>query len=416
MAKSYVEGVPQRGAREEEGSVRFDISPYILALITLVFITKNASATFRLKSRAYEFLQRVDGRMYDDNPTLSWWIALSKNVGESVVKKGARDYPAIRYRALEDSDWEEYHQTFFENYEANAGIAVEGELLDPELSDELVRFADDYVSTRLRYNYIWAAKPVLREIVSRLDANDVGQVSEFGDHVLEALEALCHRGRQAKSVGGVGAVDFRTGDASYEAAVRAAHQAANRPQALVKTGMRLLNDMLGGGYQGGRVYVHFGRSGDFKSGLLCSAAFWACEARFNPSFETKDPTRKPTVLFVTMENDCNETIERMISYALGSNVDLRGSDEGEMVRRLAEAYGSETCDFSFKYRQNRSITTADVDAMIEEEHQEGREVVLLVHDYVKRIKSVETFKDARHLELGAVVDEWSSINHGGLAQ
>lgn len=110
-----------------------------------------------------------------------------------------------------------------------------------------------------------------------------------------------------------------------------------------------------------------------------------------------------------MENDLYETIERMISFSLGSHVDLRGADVDQIVRTMEEAFSSETCRFVFKYRQSRSITVGDIDGMIHDLYMQGYEVIMVVQDYIKRLKSMENHRDQRHLELGAIVDEMSAV-------
>jgi hypothetical protein len=149
---------------------------------------------------------------------------------------------------------------------------------------------------------------------------------------------------------------------------------------------------------------------DWKSGILLSAAFWACDPRFNPNFELKDPTRKPCVIMLTMENNLYETIERMISFAIGSHVDLTNSNIDELVSMMNSVFSSETCQFIFKFRQNRSITTTDMEAMIQDESLKGNEVVMIVQDYIKRIRPSEgNSSEARHLELGNIVDDFGNI-------
>jgi hypothetical protein len=133
-------------------------------------------------------------------------------------------------------------------------------------------------------------------------------------------------------------------------------------------------------------------------------AFWACSAQFNPAYATRDPTRRPCVLYITQENSRVETLERMLSYAHGATASFAGVPEDDMVRALGEAFSSETCAFSFKFRPSRSISPADIDAMIYDEWMAGYEVVMVVHDYIKRLKADEQFGDARHLELGSIVD------------
>ena len=405
MAKSYTNphalGVPE--------TFKCTVDSYILTQAALAFLSRNARITHRLRTKIHGFFSSLDPRQYDDNHDLSARLALVNKVATAVLKGGATSLTAVEHRLMENTDWADEHASFIEIYRSGQGFYVDGDHFGNELSDEQVQFLDEWVSTRQRYAHLWLYSSLFREISDRIDSGDVGEISVFNDAVMQHMEQLVVRGRNAKAVLSQEGQDFNTGDESFGAAIRMAHEARNRPQSVVRTGLHYMNEMLGGGYEGSRVYVHFGRSGDWKSGMLCSAAFWALDPRFNPSFQTRDPTRRPCVLFVTQENDFIETIERMMSFKLGSHVDLRGSDVDAIVRRMEEEFSSETCDFVFKYRASGSITTADLESMVGDQHIAGKEVVLVVHDYIKRIKPVQQAKDQRHLELGYVVDEFSVL-------
>jgi len=250
----------------------------------------------------------------------------------------------------------------------------------------------------------------MREVADRIQSDTLGNITEFTEDFLGRMEAVVHAARQAKSISGFERNDFLTGEDSFHDAVRRAHEDRNRPQSMVRTGVGFMNEMLAGGYQGSRIYVHFGRSGDWKSGILLNAALWCCDQGINPTFVTRDPTRTPCVLYITQENDAMESVERIISHRMGSHVELKGYEDPERLAELIDqSFSGSNCKFSFKYRPSRSITTADIDAFIYEEWTQKREVIMVVHDYIKRIKAVEKFDGARHLELGAVVDEELSI-------
>ena len=407
MVKSYIDDANSPKYREPQ-VCQYDLSEYSLLLMALMFLSQNANITHRVRSKVLEFLESIDEVQYSDSEDITWRVVLARSIGRA-VQKGVRTIPAIEHRVLEDTEWADYHSAFFETYRQDTGHAADGYILENEISDQDIDFIDSYVSTRLRFSYLWKFKDFLRETADRIDAGDMGEIEDFNDNVMTVMERLVQRSRNAKALLGQESQDFTTGDSSFEAAIRAAHAARNRPQSTVSTGMRLLNSMLGGGYEGSRVYVHFGRSGDWKSGMLCSAAFWACDPRFNSTFVTKDRTRKPCVLFITQENDMFETIERMLSFSLGSHVDLKNSDVNQIIRMMEDAFSSESCRFVFKYRQSRSINASDIASMIEDLYMQGFEVIMLVQDYIKRMKSVENFREQRHLELGAIVDEFSGL-------
>jgi hypothetical protein len=144
-----------------------------------------------------------------------------------------------------------------------------------------------------------------------------------------------------------------------------------------------------------------------KSGLLLNIALWG--KKYNKNVTTKDPTKKPCVLYLSMENSIDETIERLWSHYVGEEVEIRDYSSKEALEMLSKAgFNNDGISLVIKYRPNRSINTADLDAMIDDLAMEGYEVVMLVQDYIKRIRSINSHPDLR-LELGAVVDEFAVI-------
>ena len=261
MAKSYInEASDDRPAKEPE-RCRFDIGEHVLVLMALAFLTTNSSMTHRIRGKIFEFLKELDDRQYSENQDIVWRIALARSIAKAVMSGNARTLPAIEHRVLEDTEWAEYHAAFFEAYREDTGHASEGMVLENELDDEDVAYIDEYVSTRLRFSYLWKARGFFREIADRIDAGDMGEVPVFNDRVMSVMERVVQRGRHARAMSSHESMDFSTGESSFEAAIRAAHAARNKPQSVVRTGVRLLNDMLSGGYEGSRVYIHFGRSG-----------------------------------------------------------------------------------------------------------------------------------------------------------
>src|SRR5690606_30796789 len=115
-------------------------------------------------------------------------------------------------------------------------------------------------------------------------------------------------------------------------------------------------------------------------------------------------TKKPCILYVTQENDIDETIERLYSYYVDEDTDLKNLSLKEAMERLRNAgMNEDNIAIRIKYRPNNSITTADLDAMIDDLALEDLEVIMLIHDYIKRIRPISYIKD-RHLQLGAVMD------------
>jgi replicative DNA helicase len=206
--------------------------------------------------------------------------------------------------------------------------------------------------------------------------------------------------------------DFSTTASSLNAVFTSSLVDLKKPSNIIKTGIQDLNEMLNGGFQSARVYLVLGDTGGWKSGFLLNCVKWAVE---HNKIKSNDPTCRPCVLYVTQENDVNETNERIWSIIKNDTDpgDLKMVENSQLVmERFGESDwindDPERMVAFFKYRPSRSINTADIDHMIDDIKLEGYEVRMVVHDYVKRIMPVEYTGDIR-IDLGTVVDEFSTI-------
>ena len=186
---------------------------------------------------------------------------------------------------------------------------------------------------------------------------------------------------------------------------RLAEQKKN-PSSKIKTGIQLFNKILDGGYQNGRVYCCLAPLKNWKSGFLLSSALWA--KQYN-HLVPKDQTKKPIVLYLTLENSVNETIERIIAHCMGNDYRLEEHTPQENAKIL-EASGIYTPNnkndvgIEIMYKPNKSITVQDIKAIMDDFYKNGKEVVFLVIDYLKRIRPPFLNKDLR-LNLGDITDE-----------
>lgn len=67
--------------------------------------------------------------------------------------------------------------------------------------------------------------------------------------------------------------------------------------------------MLNGGFEDARLYNFIGATGGFKSGLLLNLMKQI--KLYNKGRSHKDPTKRPTILFLSQENNIWETFLRI---------------------------------------------------------------------------------------------------------
>ena len=175
------------------------------------------------------------------------------------------------------------------------------------------------------------------------------------------------------------------------------------------TGMQGFNQLIGGGFENTRCYLLLGLTGIGKSLTMLNIAYQL--KKYNKGFKPKDPTKTPCVVYLTMENTVTETIQRLFTIATGEDMRNFSVEEVEqMLRTTGELYltGDSPIDLIIKYMPNRSVDTGYLYTLTEDLEDEGYEVICMIQDHVKRIKSVSGNPDLR-LELGDVVNEMKTF-------
>ena len=155
------------------------------------------------------------------------------------------------------------------------------------------------------------------------------------------------------------------------------------------------------------MYLAFPGGG--KSQMLLKSAL---DIKKYNRVKPKDPDKHPAVLYLTMENSVEETIERIFNMLVSSD-DIRNFKTDTVIKKLKEAGQLKITDDNniniiIKYYPNKSISTGDLYGIINDLEDEGNEVIALIFDYVKRIKSVEKYNGEKE-ELKYITNELKNL-------
>jgi replicative DNA helicase len=388
---------------------KFDLSLDMLDKMIMYFFTENLSAT----KATIIAMDQLFGVICET----SWSEDDRKASRVFIVKRYLDKYLYCNLRG------ETLFDTVFEGgqYEADVNEIIDeifeadddGNLLR-ELSDEDIYAVNVYVADRLQFGYLFDYVPVSDDLSQRLQQHDYVTLSDINDEFREHTASLNRRLQQTEQIKHATGQDVSLSRSSLDTAFANTITALNQTSNIIRTGIRELNVMLNGGFQAGRVYLFIGMTGGWKSGFLLSCVKWF--KSHNPDIRTKDPTKKPIALYLTQENDTDETMQRfyVMCVPLDEQRDLKDLETSDVLEQLDE-HGwlnedddKSAADIVFRYRPSKSISTQDLDAMIDELATQGYEVCLLVHDYVKRIRPATPCGDA-YVELGDVIDEFSII-------
>lgn len=213
--------------------------------------------------------------------------------------------------------------------------------------------------------------------------------------------------RRAKADDGSNMEFSLVGD-KYESSMRETHRQLSSPCNRLRFGSQALNILTGGGVEAERVYTLLGLPGEGKSTTLIDMAIEI--KRYNKDYICKDPTKKPCVVLLVMENSIKETIQRLFNMCVGVDMLNYSEDEAlEILKTQGNLHVStdDPIDLIIKYKPNLSVDTSYLYTMVEDLEDEGYETICVIQDYLKRIRSVDgTFGGDLRLQLGAIINEY----------
>ena len=175
-------------------------------------------------------------------------------------------------------------------------------------------------------------------------------------------------------------------------------------------GTQALNLLTGGGVFASRVYVILGLPGEGKSSTLLEMAIQI--KKYNKNYQCKDPTKRPCVVLFVMENSIKETVQRLFNMTMGQDMTDFSEDEAidEFQRKGLTLSDDDPIDLIIRFRPNLSEDTSYLYTIVDDLEDQGYEVICMLQDYLKRIRSVEgMFGGDLRLQLGSVVNEFKTF-------
>lgn len=276
-----------------------------------------------------------------------------------------------------------------------------------ELNNDEVFWINAKVSETLKYAIIYNDVDIGLALFTKFKATDYASRGPIVAEIEEFVKNLQVKFRRSKADNSEDMTFSLYGD-NYENTLRETYRQYASPSNKLQFGTQALNILTGGGVEASRVYTLLGLPGEGKSSTLVDMAIQL--KRYNANYVCKDPTKKPCVVLLIMENGIMETVQRIFSMCVG--VDMLNYTEDEAVEILKtkgnlHVSTTDPIDICVKFKPNLSVDTSYLYTLVEDLEDEGYETICVIQDYLKRIRSVDgTFGGDLRLQLGAIINEF----------
>lgn len=293
----------------------------------------------------------------------------------------------------------------------NGGLTFQIDFLDYNrlnLSKDEIAYIHNLISETLQYQFIYNKIDHIQDVCTRFKTSDFNTRGNIVHEIEDIVDDMKNNFRRAKVNDNSTDMTFSLREGVFQSAVTDTWNMITNPSRRLITGLQGLNEMTGGGFESGRVYMLLGTSGVGKSITLLNLIYQM--KRFNRNYKPKDPTKTPCILLLTMENTVVETITRLFDLVIENSAGMANYSVNDVIRMLREQgelvlNDSSPIDIVIRYKANKSVDTSYLYSLCDDLEDEGYEVICLVQDHVKRIRSIYTGSDIR-LELGDIVNEF----------
>lgn len=292
----------------------------------------------------------------------------------------------------------------------NGGL-MESDLIDAdnfsELSNAELEWINGTVSATLSNSYIYFSVDKIIEAAMAFRTADYTKMTDAATY-LRSVITEAHTEFRRNDARATADNMFSLEPERFDTCMRQFHEELSNPSRKLKTGMIGFNEMLNGGFETQRVYSIFGLPSEGKSTTLLDLALQI--KKYNKDFVPKDQTKRPCVVFLTMENGERETIERIWAMLVDREEMSHYTVEEVMdiLRREGELYLADDnpIDIIIKYVPGESVDTGYLYTLTEDLEDEGYEVICMIQDYIKRIRPVYNSNAEVRIQYGSIVNEF----------
>ena len=279
-----------------------------------------------------------------------------------------------------------------------------------ELNNTEVEWVNENMSSILKYAHFQVEADPGLALLTRLKSSDYSSREQVVQELELWVANLQNKIRKSKAENMDDLTFSLMGDRFIESMTETYRQVTN-PANNLMLGTQALNLLTGGGLKAGKLYTLLGLPGEGKSSTMLDMAIQI--KKYNKGYKCKDPTKRPCVVMLIMENSVRETIQRLFSMCIHVNIEEYPSEQQAMdvfLNSGIHVSDDDPIDLIIKYKPNLSVDTSYLYTLVDDLADEGYEVICLIQDYLKRIRSVDgSFGGDIRIQYGAITNEFKTF-------
>lgn len=366
--------------------------------MTLNFIYKDSVLrTRKALTNLEKIFNNLDMELYKNEPELlnRIWV-IRKSLDARLHKGFEADENLAAFCLNEINDSNDERTKIVKN------IKPDG--INYDESKHLMKVMDD----TLYYGYVLYIKDAFNTCFNKVSNGDYMSYKAISNDLYDISSSVINYKRKTASI--ESQRTFSLEDEKFEEVVSESLKELKDRNKVFITGVQRLNTLLAPGYMSKRLYMYLAFPSKGKSMILLKSALDI--KRYNGGIKTKNPDKRPAVLFLNLENGITETVERLYNMSTDDD-DIRNHTEKQVINGMRSKGNlclskDNNIDIIIKGYKNREINTDDIYTIIQDLSDDGVEVIACIVDYVKRLRPAEPGASEKE-ELKNITNELKEI-------
>jgi hypothetical protein len=283
--------------------------------------------------------------------------------------------------------------------------------LNTNLSINDINWCNNLISDSIKFSYLNSYLTEFMDVSQSIQMSDFDHRGDKIEKFQNLVNMINNEFRKAKINDSIADIRFNLDPREFDKDVEQVYNVVISPSRRLKSGMQGLNTMLAGGFESSRVYMILGITGVGKSITLLNIAYQI--KKYNSTYKPKDPSKIPTIVYLTMENSVIETVTRLYDFINNSSYGMNSYSLDEVISKFKNEgqlvlTDKNPINFMVIYKPNRSVDTSYLYTLYDDLLDEGYEMMCLIQDHLLRIRSVYGNPEPRY-ELGDIVNEFKTF-------
>ena len=266
-----------------------------------------------------------------------------------------------------------------------------------EISTEEIEEMRTVVTANIERAVMFNSVPMIDDLVSRIKISSIEDLDNLITEFRSTMSEVNHKIKNIKKASNKLENLILTPD-NIQDLTSHVHTELNRKNRKIKTNVKAFDRVYGGGLEPGTAHLLGAGTGQRKSLTLLNLVESMATGNKLSEFQTKDPTKKPLIVYISFENVQSASFLRLCKLISNKNQEeFKLSDPNAIQQEIAE-HLNDAIPIKLVYAPSYTVSIQDLHKYCEnnvDETGQGYETVAIVIDYLALFNAPQNAENHR---------------------